>query len=305
MTDKTPDMAEMEERRLREQAIAENPIEFGAWFAILRKPLWKIALLSLAVGIVTLVVMFRMPDIYQATAVITPASDDNKPSPALGALASFGIAVGGPTKVEDLENLFKSSDLTVRVFRRHELWASIYPDHFDRATGKIRPTWRERLPGKTGEPKPPGEWDAIRVAKESLRVSVNKKLGTIVLTFESVSPEVSAAIVGHYLEEARSRLQEEAFERAARNKKFIEEQIGRTVDALTRDRLYSLYGQEVEREMLARNREQFGFRIIDAPRVPDRKSRPARAKGAVAATLLTFFGLCAFLLFRGSRRRES
>ncbi len=49
------------------------------------------------------------------------------------------------------------------------------------------------------------------------------------------------------------------------NKKFIEEQIGKTVDALNRDQLYSLLGQEVEREMMARNREQFGFRVIDSP----------------------------------------
>lgn len=56
------------------------------------------------------------------------------------------------------------------------------------------------------------------------------------------------------------------------NKKFIEEQIGKTVDALNRDRLHSLLGQEVEREMMAWNREQFGFRVIDVPRVPDRKS---------------------------------
>ena len=42
----------------------------------------------------------------------------------------------------------------------------------------------------------------------------------------------------YYLEEAKSRLQEEAFERAVRNKRFIEDQIGRTVDPLTRDRLY-------------------------------------------------------------------
>ena len=61
--------------------------------------------------------------------------------------------------------------------------------------------------------------------------------------------------------------------RATKNKKFIEEQIGKTVDALTRDRLYSLYGQEVEREMMARNREQFGFRVIDFP--ASRTGKPA------------------------------
>jgi len=83
--------------------------------------------------------------------------------------------------------------------------------------------------------------------------------------------------VKYYLDEGKSRLQEEALDRAVKNKKFIEEQIGKTVDALTRDRLYSLYGQEVEREMMARNREQFGFKVIDAPRVPDRKFKPGEA----------------------------
>jgi LPS O-antigen subunit length determinant protein (WzzB/FepE family) len=103
----------------------------------------------------------------------------------------------------------------------------------------------------------------------------------------------------YFLDEAKSRLQEETLDRAIRNKKFIEEQIGKTVDALTRDRLYALYGQEVEREMMARNREQFGFRVIDSPRVPDRKFKPQRAMSAMKATLLAFFLSCAFFLVRG------
>ena len=40
--------------------------------------------------------------------------------------------------------------------------------------------------------------------------------------------------------------------------------------------------------MMARNREQFGFRIIDSPRIPDRKSKPHRGKTAVMAVALTF-----------------
>jgi hypothetical protein len=88
------------------------------------------------------------------------------------------------------------------------------------------------------------------------------------------------------------------------NKKFIEEQIGKMVDALTRDRLNSLYGQEVEREMMARNREQFGFRIIDSPRIADRKSRPQRAKTAVLATLLAA-PVWTIILGLMGRRRET
>jgi uncharacterized protein involved in exopolysaccharide biosynthesis len=291
----------MEEKRQKEPAVDE--INLGEYFAILRPHWWKIALLSLAVGIITLIVMFQLPNIYQATAVITPAIDEKKQNPALGALASFGIEIGGPTKVEDLESLFKSKDLTVRVFRKYNLWPAVLPDKFDPATGMMKICWTDRLLGREKGPRPPADWDSIRAAEDRLRVSVNKKAGTVSVSFEAPSAEGSASIVKYFLEEGKNRLQEEALDRATKNKKFIEEQIGRTVDALTRDRLYSLFSQEVEREMMARNREQFGFRVIDSPRVPDRKFKPGRGIGAVLAFALTFCVGCIYFIVRGTASR--
>jgi uncharacterized protein involved in exopolysaccharide biosynthesis len=276
----------------------EEAIDLGEYFAILRKNGWKIALFSLAVGFVTLLVMFLFPNIYQATAVLTPAVDEKRPNPALGILASLGVDISSPTKVEDLETLFKSKDLTVRVFRKYNLWPIILPDRFDPATRKLKIRWMDRLSGGGKGPREPGDWDAIRAAKDHLNVFVNKKTGTISVSFESPSAEGSANIVKYYLDEGKSRLQEEALDRAVKNKKFIEEQIGKTVDALTRDRLYSLYGQEVEREMMGRNREQFGFRVVDAPRAPDRKSSPHRFLVSLTVVFLSFPILCGYFLVR-------
>jgi len=290
----------MEENVSREYEEAE--IDLGRYWAALRPNWWKIAFFSLGVGILTLLYMFTKPNLYKASATITPSADESRQNPALGAIASFGIQVGGPSKVEDLESLFKSNDLTVRVFRKYNLWPIVFADKFDPATGTMKPGWMDRLFGNEKGRRPPGDWDAIRAAKDRLVVSVNRRTGTLDVSFESPSPEGSANIVRDYLEEARARLQEEAFDRANKNKKFIQEQIARTVDALTRDRLYTLYGQEVEREMLARNREQFGFRVIDAPRVPDRKSRPARGTTAVAATLLSAMAFFVFFVVRDRRQ---
>jgi len=277
----------------------EDEINLGEYIAILRKNGWKIVLFSLAVGLVTLLVMFLSPDIYQATAVLTPAVDEKRPNPALGILASFGVDIGSPTKVEDLETLFKSNDLTVRVFGKYNLWPVVFPDRFDPATGKMKFCWTDRLfRGEKGL-RAPGDWDAIRAAKDRLNVFVNKKTGTVSVSFETPSAEGSANVVKYYLDEGKSRLQEEALDRAVKNKQFIEEQIGKTIDALTRERLYALYGQEVEREMMGRNREQFGFRVVDAPRVPDRKFKPNSALGAMVAAFLTFFVGCVFFVVRG------
>jgi len=282
----------------------EDGINLGDYFAILRKNGWKIVLFSLAVWLVTLLVMFQFPDIYQATAVLTPAVDEKRPNPALGVLASFGVDVGSPSKVEDLEVLFKSNDLTVRVFGKYNLWPIVLPDRFDPATGKMKFCWTDRLLGREKGPRAPGDWDAIRAAKDCLRVFINNKTGTVSVSFESPSAEGSAAIVKNYLDEGKSRLQEEALDRAVKNKKFIEEQIGKTVDALTRDRLYSLYGQEIEREMMGRNREQFGFRVVDAPRIPDRKLKPHRIVGLIMSAFLSFLAGWIFYIFRGIASRK-
>jgi uncharacterized protein involved in exopolysaccharide biosynthesis len=289
-----------EERPPTPTRYEEDEINVGEYFAILRRNGWKIVLLSLAVGLLTLLGMFQFPDIYQATTVLTPPVDEKRPNPALGILASFGVDIGSPTRVEDLETLFKSNDLTVRVFRKYNLWPTVWPNKFDPATGKMKFGWMDRLFGGEKGPRSPGDWDAIRAVKDRLDVFINKKTGTISVSFESPSAEGSAAIVKYYLDEGKSRLQEEALDRAVKNKKFIEEQIGKTVDALTRDRLYTLYGQEVEREMMARNREQFGFRVVDAPRVPDRKFKPHRTLGAMMFAFLSFFSGCIYFIVRGS-----
>ena len=295
MTDQISDKAEMGRRRPMEY---EEVIDIGAAFSAIRQNIWKILGISLGAGVLTFLFLLTRPNLYRSTALIMPAEEDNKQGIGLGALAALGFSVGGPTKVEDLEVLFKSNDLTARVFTRHDHWATLLGDSFDPATNKVKPGFLSFLSSNRKEPGPPGDWDAIRAAEDAMTVSLNRKTGSLSFSFESTSPEESAAIVSEYLDEARSRLQEEAFIRAAKNKKFIEEQIGKTVDALTRDRLYSLLGQEVEREMMARNREQFGFRVIDSPRVADRKVKPKRGLIAIVATTLSFFIGCAFFIVR-------
>ncbi|MBP2677587.1 MAG: putative rane protein [Deltaproteobacteria bacterium] len=282
----------------------DDVIDVREYSAVIRKAWWKVVLFSLAVGIVTLIVMFQLPNMYQATAVLTPGTDEKKQIPALGALASFGIDLGGPSKVEDLETLFKSHDLTVRVFKKYSLWPLVLADRYDSATGKVKASWTERLFRIASQPREPGYWDAVRASKDTLKISMNKKAGTLSVSFLSTSPVPAPKIVGYYLEEAKNRLQEEALDRSMKNKKFLEAQIGKTVDTLTRDRLYALFGQEVEREMLAHNREQFGFRVIDAPQIPDRKFRPLRGLISLLATVVSFFLGCVFFIARGTNGKK-
>lgn len=255
-------------------------------FHLLKRVWWKILSLAFLMSIATLILTLFLPNIYRSTAVLAPAIEEDQNVSTLGMVAaSVGFPIGVPSRMEDLEALFKSHDLTARVFRKHSLWEDIFPDRYDPKKGLLKVGFLDRIKGDEGEWKKPTEWDAIRVAEKNLVIALNSKLGVLSISFDTVSPDSAERIATLYIDEAKSVLQEEALERANKNKRFILEQISKTADALSLDRMYSLYGQEVEREMLARNREQFGFRLIDRPRVPDRKAKPHR----ILASVLVFF----------------
>lgn len=276
-------------------------LDLGEILATFRKGWWKVLLAAAVAFVLAYLAMRLVPNRYRATAIVSPIVEEAPENAGFGALASLGMLPGNPTRLEDLESLFRSGDLTVRVARKHDLFPFFYPERF----GKKAPGWSfPSLPalGGGGEEKPLGDWDAIRAVKDKLSVYANKRTGTLSVSFESVSPERSAGIVGHYLEEAKSALQEESLQRASHNKKFLGEQIAATPDPLSRERFYALYGKQVEQEMLARNREHFGFRIIDSPRVPDRKSAPARFKASLLLSLLA--GAAAFLALHLRRDRS-
>jgi len=283
----------------------EDVVDIGAYISIFGKYCWKILALSLLVGILTFAALFLLPDRYRAKAVIAPSGEEQKNLPSISALASsFGIMLGSPSKVEDLESLFRSNDLTARVFERHNHWAALLGSRYDPATGMKKKGMLDFSGGGEAKPAPPGKWDAVRAVEKRMTVKANLKSGFLTLYFESTSPEESAAILKDYLDEAKGRLQEEALDRAVRNKKFIEEEIRKTADAWTRDRLYSLYAQEMEREMMARNREQFGFRIIDSPWVLDRKTGPRRGLAALVSTFLAVIVIFMWVVAIDRRRRS-
>ncbi len=284
--------------------LAPEGIRLGECLALLRANWWKIAGASLAVGLLTLGYMYTRPNVYKSSATITPAAEEGKQNPALGAFAALGVSVGGPSKVEDLELLFRSNELTARVFSKQDLWPVVLQDRYDAKTGNMKPSWLDGIFGR-GEAKPPGPWDAIRAARRRFAVAVNRRAGSIALSFESTSAQGAADVVRRYLDEAKNRLQEEALERANRNKRFIEDQIARTADLVSRERLYSLLGQEMEKEMMARNREQFGFRVVDPPMVADRKSGPKRGMTAVVAVFLSACALGMYFLMRGPQPQDA
>ncbi|MEW6488304.1 MAG: Wzz/FepE/Etk N-terminal domain-containing protein [Thermodesulfobacteriota bacterium] len=274
----------------------------GYWGLLWPRKFWIGGVTALCAA-AALLVAFSLPDAYRASAVIKPdqQADQGRGAASLGLLASFGLSLGAPSKAEDLEVLFHSRDLTARVFSRHDLWLWVYPDRFDPVTRTLRPGVADRLRGRgRSGPRAPDHWDAVRAAEDRLTVSVDRRSGVVSLAFDARDPDAAARILELYLAEGRGRLQEEALARARHNKEFLLSQTEATDDLIVRERLYLRYGEEVEREMLAKNSSQFGFVVVDTPRSPDEKHGPRRLLIGALAAAAAFLATCVFFLVRDS-----
>ena len=286
------------DREARLDMHEDVPISLGDCGRIFWRSKWTIGLFSIACGAVALLATFLVPAYYRASAVIRPeTTESSKVQGVLGSLVSLGVSLG-PSKIEDLEVVLKSRNLTVRVFENHDLWAVIYPDRYDPVTKRIRPGILERLREGSSDPRPPGKWDSLEAAKDLLAVTSDRRTGTITVSFDARTPEAAARIVGLYLNEGKSRLQEEALQRARQNKTFLFDQLQGMVDPIVRDRIYTTYGVEVEKEMLARNREQFGFNLVDAPIPPIRRHSPKRLLTTLLSALTAAFLAFSYFLLR-------
>jgi uncharacterized protein involved in exopolysaccharide biosynthesis len=95
-------------------------------------------------------------------------------------------------------------------------------------------------------------------------------------------------MVNDILEALQNHLSEEKKKSAQANKKYLEEQLVRAVDPVLRQKIYALLSKQVETALMAEVKGNI-FKIIDPPRVPDRKIKPQRTLMVVLSAFLAAF----------------
>ena len=73
------------------------------------------------------------------------------------------------------------------------------------------------------------------------------------------------------------------------NRKHLEEQVEKTSDPFIRAKIYTLIAQHIETSAMAGAKENFTFKVLDPPRVPDRRTSPKRAMMVLAALVVSLF----------------
>ena len=269
--------------------------------------------------LLTAIVSLFMTNIYQSEAVITPVETKSGGGGMASSLMSqmgggLGSLIGLPDSSSAVEIglLLESKVLQKKIIRDYQLLPVLFPKQWDekkkmwKKESSLNPlAWLSKLlaavkPADKKKSKKiegvPDEMDGLRALDKLVKINKNKKDNFITISVQFDDPELACAMVGYYLAALNDHMSREAQRVASINKKYLEEQLSQTSDPFIQQKLYSMIAQQIETSMMAAVKENFAFKIIDPPLVPDKKLKPKRAQ-MVVLSFVVFLFLAVFLVF--------
>jgi uncharacterized protein involved in exopolysaccharide biosynthesis len=259
---------------MEEREDYNDEINLLDYFNVLKKRKSLIIIIVSLSVVAAIIVSFLLPKIYAARAVVMPVDASQERLGGMSSLAmQFGISTPSAPNTTEIVSLLNSNVLLEKVIKTHNLLPVFFSSESLKNTPDIKKSW-----------------NALRYMKKIFRVNNNKREGIIELSVEFSDPEKSAEILKHILAELTNYMSSEAKRVAETNRKYLETLIDKNADPLIRQKIYTLIAQQIETSMMAEVKENFAFKILDPPKVPDRKIKPSKRKIVMLAFFVSLFG---------------
>jgi hypothetical protein len=191
----------------------------------------------------------------------------------VGGLASLaGISLGGSDSLEKKAlAALKSRSLISTFVTERKLMPVLFAHKWDEERG----AWKARL---SPDEVPTADDAYALFDKKIRRVSVDQKTGIVRLGVLWKDRKQAAEWANALVSLVNSRMRQEQIAEARASRAYIASVLANVEVASVRQALYRMDESHLRREMLARVRDQFAYRIIDPAVVPDedRFKSPAR-----------------------------
>jgi uncharacterized protein involved in exopolysaccharide biosynthesis len=276
--------------------------------------IWRGKMLIILIVVVsiftTAFISLLMPNIYQATAVITPVNPSVGGSSTLAQqFASLpGISLQAPPLSSEIVNLLKSNILREKMIEKYDLLPVLFYKQWDeekkiwkkekRGTNLnpaflMQKLFKKIVPENPKDIKNPEDspeiWDGLRMLNKIVEVKNTLKENTITISVNFREPEMAAKMVNYFLATLNDHMTSEAKRVAKTNMKYLEEQVEKTADPFIKQKIYSLIAEQIETSMMAEVKENFAFKVLDPPKEPDRKIKPKRAQMVILSFVVSLF----------------
>lgn len=266
---------------------------------------WIALIVSVSVGVAAGLVAKVLPKQFVASIIVSPVSEDA--GSKLGAIGSVlsevggldsslgGLSLGGSSQKGEYVAVLQSEALTEDYIRSKGLLQVLYAKLWDPVAKK----WTVH-----DVRKQPTVWKANRMFKKSVRtVLTDTHTGLVTMTIKWTDPVAAATWANDLVKLTNDYLRKKAIDEAERSIAYLSEQASKTEVVGVKQAIYSILESEINKETIARGREEFALRVVDPAVPPEIATSPVPILWAVAGlfgSLLVFTLVIYFNLARKS-----
>ncbi|MEO3879148.1 Wzz/FepE/Etk N-terminal domain-containing protein [Rheinheimera fenheensis] len=287
-----------------QQTATDDEIDLRELFAVLWQGKWIIIAVTALFAVAAVFYALSLPNIYKSEALLAPAAEQKSAglSGQIGGLAALaGVSLGSGAGVDKTVlaiEVVKSRDFLGRfIQQRIQLQDLMAVQSWDLTTNTLKydselynsqtQQWLQDLkPAKQAEPS---LQQAYKVLSGALNIEQDKASGMVKLSIEHQSPYLAQNWVQMLIAEINLEMKTRDIEEAEKSIAYLQQQISQTNIADLRSALYSLIEEQTKTLMLANVREEYAFKVVDSPIVPEEKAGPARAILVIIGTFLGGF----------------
>ena len=265
--------------------------------------LWKRKLLIISFTITAAIssVFFAvsLPNIYTSSALLTPSNpQDSLSSQLQGFSAIAGLA--GVSMPQDTGNSSTEAMARIKSFsffsshflpqiKPEDLVASVewVPESntilYDKNIyNKKNKTWVNNPLQKSL----PSTQNAFKKYKSILDINIDAKTSFVTISIDHPSPVIAKEWVEIIVSSINNLMKHEAMKAAENSISFLEDAYKSTNNQSLRDGISSLIESQIKTLMLASSDDDYIYKTLDSPIVPEKKSAPGRALLCILGTLL-------------------
>jgi uncharacterized protein involved in exopolysaccharide biosynthesis len=284
------------------------------------KAIWAgkltIILISFVFAVASIYFALSKPNIYKASAILAPASNEGGAgglsalAGQFGGLASMaGINLGGgkSDKTGLALEILKSRSFIEGFIIKHDLLVPIMAgDSWDMATDTLiinnelydqaNNKWvRKVTPPKKPEPS---LWQAFVVFSNLLNVSQDKSTTMVTIELEYLSPAMAQQWLSWLIADVNEFMRGQDQKEAQDSINYLTEQLKIIQVSSMEAVFYQLIEEQTKNMMLTKVKAEYVLKTIDPAQVPEIKAKPNRALIVVLGTVLGGLLSVIFVLIR-------
>lgn len=304
----------MENKEIINQYYQDSEINFGELFDEIKKNLISIILITSTFAIFSVFYSLSLPNIYYSQAILKISGDSASNSissmasdfSGIASLGGINLPISGDESDYAIE-LIKSKEFVkhissfdgikenIMAIKKYDLnnKTIVYDKNIYDAKNK---EWLRNPPA--GRSKVPSYLELHEEISKLMNITKDRKTGFIKISFEHQSPEFASNFLDLVIREINQITRQIKIDESKSSLDYLYRELPKINEMDIRKSLNNLIESQLKTQMLANVRSDFILNTIDAPYIPEIKSKPSRSIICILGTLVGFILSMMFVLIR-------